>query len=98
MALLCGIDVGTTHVKVGFFDDRGGCAASVRRPTPRTLPALVAAVLEALEECAARAGRAPEAIGIAGMAETGVPLDASGHPLTPLLWWNDRRGTREAAA
>ncbi|TDC06387.1 hypothetical protein E1267_16685 [Nonomuraea longispora] len=98
MALLCGIDVGTTHVKVGFFDERGGCVSSVRRPTPRTLPALVAAVLEALEECAARTGRGPDTIGIAGMAETGVPLDDSGSPLTPLLWWNDPRGTQEAAA
>ncbi|TDD16873.1 FGGY family carbohydrate kinase, partial [Nonomuraea diastatica] len=98
MALLCGIDVGTTHVKVGFFDDGGGCVTSVRRPTPRDLPALVAAVVEALAECAARAGRGPDAIGITGMAETGVPLDASGRPLTPLLWWNDPRGTQEAAA
>ncbi|MEO3804570.1 FGGY family carbohydrate kinase [Nonomuraea sp. B1E8] len=98
MALLCGIDVGTTHVKAGFFDDGGGCVTSVRRPTPHDLPALVAAVVEALAECAARAGRGPDAIGIAGMAETGVPLDASGRPLTPLLWWNDPRGHEEAAA
>ncbi|MFI7638388.1 L-fuculokinase [Nonomuraea sp. NPDC049400] len=96
-ALLAGIDVGTTHVKVGFFDERGACVASVRQATPRELPALVAAVSRALGECAGRAGRGPDAIGIAGMAETGVPLDGSGLPLTPLLWWNDPRATREAA-
>ncbi|MEV0998981.1 FGGY family carbohydrate kinase [Nonomuraea sp. NPDC050202] len=96
-ALTAGIDVGTTHVKVGFFDERGGCVAAVRRATPRDLPALVAAVAQGLEECAERAGRAPAAIGIAGMAETGVPLDASGQALTPLLWWNDPRGAAEIA-
>ncbi|WP_188193628.1 FGGY-family carbohydrate kinase [Nonomuraea sp. SYSU D8015] len=97
-ALLAGIDVGTTHVKVGFFDEEGRCAASVRRPTPRDLPGLVAAVSSGLAECASRAGRGPRAIGIAGMAETGVPLDRSGRPLTPLLWWNDPRGATELAA
>ncbi|MFB4277879.1 L-fuculokinase [Nonomuraea sp. MTCD27] len=97
MRLLAGIDVGTTHVKVGLFDERGSCVAAVRRATPRDLPSLVAAVTDALGECAGRAGRGPEAIGIAGMAETGVPLDVSGRPLTPLLWWNDPRGADEAA-
>jgi hypothetical protein len=97
MRLLAGVDVGTTHVKVGFFDERGGCVVAVRQPTPRELPALVAAVTRALGECAARAGRGPEAIGVAGMAETGVPLDRAGRPLTPLLWWDDPRAAREAA-
>ncbi|WP_080037746.1 FGGY-family carbohydrate kinase [[Actinomadura] parvosata] len=95
--LTAGIDVGTTHVKVGCFDERGRCVAAVRRATPRDLPALVAAVTQGLEECTERAGRAPQAIGIAGMAETGVPLDAAGQPLTPLLWWNDPRGAAELA-
>ncbi|MEV4116222.1 FGGY-family carbohydrate kinase [Nonomuraea sp. NPDC049695] len=96
-ALLAGIDVGTTHVKVGLFDERGTRVASVRQATPRELPALVAAVSRALGECAARAGRGPDAIGVAGMAETGVPLDGSGRALMPLLWWNDPRAAREAA-
>ncbi|MET8865400.1 FGGY family carbohydrate kinase [Nonomuraea sp. NPDC004580] len=95
--LLAGIDVGTTHVKVGFFDEWGGEAATVRRRTPSDLPALVKAVTDALGECAERAGRGPEAIGIAGMAETGVPLDVRGRPLTPLIWWNDPRGAEEIA-
>ncbi|MGR6917885.1 FGGY-family carbohydrate kinase [[Actinomadura] parvosata] len=95
--LTAGIDVGTTHVKVGCFDDRGGCVAAVRRVTPRDLRALVAAVTQGLEECTERAGRAPQAIGITGMAETGVPLDVAGQPLTPLLWWNDPRGAAELA-
>ncbi|MFD0473819.1 FGGY family carbohydrate kinase [Nonomuraea thailandensis] len=94
-----GIDVGTTHVKVGFFDERGGCVAAVRRPTPRSLPGLVAAVTQGLGECAERAGRAPAAIGIAGMAETGVPLGASGgaHPAAVVERPQGRRGDRAAA-
>ncbi|MEV0234492.1 FGGY-family carbohydrate kinase [Nonomuraea sp. NPDC050786] len=96
-ALLAGIDVGTTHVKVGLFDERGARVASVRETTPRELPAVVATVSRALGECAARAGRGPDAIGVAGMAETGVPLDGTGRPLMPLLWWNDPRAAQEAA-
>ncbi|NUW34329.1 carbohydrate kinase [Nonomuraea sp. SMC257] len=97
MRTLAGVDVGTTHVKVGFHDENGRCVAEVRRPTPRELPALVAAVRAGLAGCAARTGRRPDAIGVTGMAETGVPLDAEGRPLTPFLWWTDPRGAEEAA-
>ncbi|NUW38963.1 FGGY-family carbohydrate kinase [Nonomuraea rhodomycinica] len=97
MRTLAGVDVGTTHVKVGFHDENGRCLAEVRRPTPRQLPALVAAVREGLAECAARTGHRPDAIGVTGMAETGVPLDAEGRPLTPLVWWTDPRGAEEAS-
>ncbi|GAA3193926.1 FGGY-family carbohydrate kinase [Nonomuraea roseoviolacea] len=97
MRTLAGVDVGTTHVKVGFHDENGRCPAEFRRPTPRELPALVAAVREGLAACAARTGRRPDAIGVTGMAETGVPLDAEGRPLTPFLWWTDPRGADEAA-
>ncbi|MCK2216197.1 FGGY family carbohydrate kinase [Actinomadura sp. ATCC 31491] len=98
MALLAGIDAGTTHLKVGFFTEDGTHACVVRTPAPGDLPALVAAVLAGLAACARQAGRGPRAIGIAGMAETGVPLDRAGRPLTPLLWWHDPRAAAEAAA
>lgn len=97
MRALAGVDVGTTHVKVAFHDDTGRCLAEDRRPTPRDLPGLVAAVAGGLRRCADRTGRPPEAIGVTGMAETGVPLDAGGRPLTPLIWWTDPRGAEEAA-
>ncbi|MBN6055666.1 hypothetical protein JYK22_27290, partial [Nonomuraea sp. RK-328] len=97
MRTLAGVDVGTTHVKVGLHDETGRCLAEVRRPTPREPPALVAAVREGLAACAARTGHRPDAIGVTGMAETGVPLDAEGRPLTPFLWWTDPRGAEEAA-
>ncbi|MEV0200721.1 FGGY family carbohydrate kinase [Nonomuraea sp. NPDC050691] len=97
MRTLAGVDVGTTHVKVGFHDGTGRCLAEVRRPTPRELPAMVATVREGLAACADRAGRRPDAIGVTGMAETGMPLDADGRPLTPFLWWTDPRGAEEAA-
>jgi sugar (pentulose or hexulose) kinase len=37
-------------------------------------------------------------IGVAGMAETGVLLDAAGRPLAPAIAWHDRRGAAEARA
>jgi sugar (pentulose or hexulose) kinase len=40
----------------------------------------------------------PQAVGVASMAETGVPLDAGGRPLGPWLRWDGRRAAAEAAA
>jgi sugar (pentulose or hexulose) kinase len=37
-------------------------------------------------------------IGVTGMAETGVLLDAKGTPVAPAIAWHDRRGQAEAAA
>lgn len=41
---------------------------------------------------------APLAVGVASMAETGVPLDADGRPVGPWLRWDGRRAAAEAAA
>src|SRR5207237_1243929 len=35
-------------------------------------------------------------VGIAGLAESGAPLDASGRPLAPIMAWHDRRGEAQA--
>lgn len=90
--MLAGVDIGTTHLKVGFFTADGDCTAMVGQPTPADVPALVAAVRQALDSCTERTGHRPEAIGVAGMAETGVPLDARGQAITPLISWTDPRG------
>ena len=37
-------------------------------------------------------------VGVAGMAETGVLLDARGRPVGPAIAWHDSRGADEAAA
>lgn len=87
--VLAGIDVGTTNCKVGVYALDGRPVATRRRPTPRDAGDLVAGVLDELRRCLD--GARPLAVGIAGVAEGGVPLDASLEPMGPLLWWHDRR-------
>lgn len=41
---------------------------------------------------------APLAVGVASMAETGVPLDADGRPVGPWLRWDGQRAAAEATA
>ncbi|HEY0951399.1 FGGY-family carbohydrate kinase [Nocardioides sp.] len=89
---VAGIDVGTSYLKAVCVDldptseDPVELVALRRAPTPATADELVATALGLLRETAA--GGSVSAIGIASMAETGVPLDARGAPLTPLLTWD----------
>jgi xylulokinase len=94
--LLAGIDVGTTNCKVGVYTEAGQRVAQLRRPTAADADALVGGVLSDLTACVERAGAAPEAVGVTGMAETGVALDRTLRPLHPLLRWDDQRGAAEA--
>ncbi|MFJ8827005.1 L-fuculokinase [Streptomyces sp. NPDC102467] len=93
--LLAGIDLGTTHIKALISDGAGTVLARSVRRTPvgpdHRHPAddLLAAALDALTECATATGRAPDAIGVTGMAEAGVPLDRDGRPLGDLRAWSD---------
>ena len=104
--LLLGVDVGTTWCKAGAVEVGGREHPVQRVATPwRTVPtgaeadpeelagAALAAVRRALE--AAPAGRVV-GIGVTGMAEAGVLLDARGTPLAPVIAWHDRRGSKEA--
>jgi sugar (pentulose or hexulose) kinase len=87
-----GLDLGTSHVKAVCVDldpasDRSARVRELRRaPTPSDARELVAAAVGLLREVTDGGG--VSAIGIASMAETGVPLDARGEPLTPLLTWD----------
>jgi sugar (pentulose or hexulose) kinase len=104
--LLVGVDVGTTYCKALVLDAEGGelAVARVRTPwkpvptgaevDPRALArAAHAAVAEALADSPAGV---VATVGIAGMAETGVLLDAHGGPVTPAIAWHDARGSDEA--
>ncbi|MGH3662980.1 MAG: FGGY-family carbohydrate kinase [Micromonosporaceae bacterium] len=95
--LLAGVDVGTTNTKVGLYDGAGTSVVLSRFATPDDADALVAAVCESLACCVDSAGRRPDAVGIASMAETGVPLDSRRRPLRPMVRWDDPRGAAEAA-
>ncbi|WP_425837223.1 FGGY-family carbohydrate kinase [Streptomyces fractus] len=103
--LLGGLDIGTTHVKAVLCEASSGrVVARAKSPTPygsspHTHPAdgLVAAALGVLAACVREVGRAPEAIGVTGMAEAGVPLDAQGRPIGPVRAWSDPTPAPHAA-
>jgi xylulokinase len=86
--LLAGVDAGSTHCKALLCTADGTVVA--RSQTPTDTADLAGTALDALAECVRSAGgRAPESVGITGMAESGVPLDRDGRPLGPLLMWSD---------
>ena len=108
---LAGVDVGSTHIKVALVAPGSGVLHVARRATEtHTIrgggayhrPAeLLAAVNSAIAECVAAAGGAsgkPAAIGIASMAEAGVPIDRRNLPLGDILAWHDPRPERQAAS
>ncbi len=103
--VLVGLDVGTTSVKaVAFAPAVRSVVAVVGRPTPKVSPrsgwhdfppeALWSTVLEVLQALVERlqAEYRPIALGIASVGEAGLPLDAHGRPLYPIIAWFDPRG------
>ena len=104
--LLLGIDVGTTYCKALVLDAGGEELGESRERTPWTpLPTGAEIDPHALARTAlavatrALAESAPgvvAAVGIAGMAETGVLLDRRGVPVGPAIAWHDARGSDEA--
>jgi sugar (pentulose or hexulose) kinase len=99
VALVLGIDIGTTNTKVAVavVDESGvrlRAVATASTPEPDELRTGLLALLRRV----LRGSTAPEAVGIASMAETGVPLGSSGVPLSPWLRWNDHPAGAEADA
>lgn len=100
MRVALGLDVGSTNTKAVLVEaDEGRVIplALASRPTPNTADGLIACVLALVTEVLAT-GRTPECVGIASMAESGVPFSAEGKPLTPIMRWDGRRGSDQAAA
>lgn len=106
LELLLGIDVGTTYCKAVVLDAAGTELSQARVRTPWT-PVPTGAEIDphalahaALAAAAAALEDAPRgavaATGIAGMAETGVLLDARDEPACPAIAWHDTRGAQEA--
>jgi xylulokinase len=110
MTLLIGIDVGTSSIKAVAYDPGTGQVVAVsRQPTPTHHPrphwsefdadelwAGTAAAIRQIVE-AVGGGKAIKAISIASMGEAGVPLDARGQPLAPMIAWYDPRTEPQAA-
>jgi len=97
--LAVGIDLGTTNTKVALVAI-GPAGVQVRAvasaPTPK--PETVKSVLTGLLRRILDKSPPPVAVGIASMAETGVPLDRSGQPLGRWLRWDSHRAEQEATA
>jgi sugar (pentulose or hexulose) kinase len=85
-----GLDIGTTNTKAVLLAVAAEvtvlAVADAPTPSPQGLPGVIAGlVAEVTAKCpAARIG----AVGIASMAETGVPLDDAGQPIGDWLGWN----------
>jgi xylulokinase len=105
--MLLGIDIGTTHSKVGLFRADGSLLAYASHDTPAALDAAGQPVIdpEALWRVVRRGigqvtqgGERVQAVGVAGMAESGLLLDrASGQPRTPILPWHGQQGSAHVA-
>src|SRR5512142_834828 len=109
MALLLGVDVGTSSLKAVLFDEDLRPVGSARREYPTRYPgpacaeqdpedwlrALCAATRELLERSGTPAGRIA-AVGIDGMSSLALPVDAEGAPLRPAMIWLDRRARAQA--
>lgn len=102
---LIGIDIGTTHCKVGLFDDKGRMLHLEKQATithqsadgrlaydPDELWQQFAGMLKRIMAVAATTPGEVAAIGIASMAEAGLLVDKkTGKPKTEIVPWYDRR-------
>jgi sugar (pentulose or hexulose) kinase len=106
---LVGIDVGTTMSKALVRTPTGEQLALIETRTPwtttpdggteTTAERFVELAIDLLRRGYQRASAgAPlrvSAVAVAGLAESGVLLDGSGRPQTPVVAWFDRRGTQQ---
>lgn len=105
--LFIGLDVGTTAAKAVAFDAAGRAVASGQASTPWTVTPtgaeaaagdLLTSAKNALSSLLAvcPAGRVA-ALGVTGIAESGVLVDGSGTPVAPVIAWHDTRDDAEIA-
>ena len=109
MKYIIGIDIGTTNIKVIFFDDAGHIAAEMGTPSPTGIDGDGKTVYDPLKiwrtvcvllkhnsnvitaEYGSQALQQICGIAVTGMGEAGVPLDAEGNELYPIIPWYDTR-------
>ena len=107
--LLIGVDLGTTHLKLGIFDTDGELhAVSVRSTEPDHLPGghvvvrpeeWWASFRDAMRECVGRVDAAAiRAIGISSQAQTFFLLDAEGACAGEAISWLDNSGDADGLA
>lgn len=98
--VVCGIDIGSTNLKVVALDRNGRVVARTRRKTPRNPSDLsidAQAILDAIEDMLIEACDTEyivAAVASAGVGEDGVLVDSDREPLGRALAWFDPRRTR----
>jgi xylulokinase len=111
VALLIGIDVGTSGLKAIAVDsERAGVVASASHGYPLSTPHpgwaeqdacdFASAAVDALREIAKTLGRRAadvRAIGLTGQMHSAVLLDETHEPIRPAILWCDTRTTAECA-
>ncbi len=107
--VVIGLDLGTTTAKALVQDVAGGEVAlvsartswtTVSGGTQTTAHAMLALAVDLLDRAVQNAeqhvGRVRVlGVGVTGLAESGVLLDALGEPCAPVIAWFDKRGARE---
>lgn len=103
--MLLGLDIGTSRTKAVLMDAGGGEVGAATVATPFTttdgrvemeVDALLACLREVLDTLGDRR-RQVVAAGVAGIAESGAPLDDARRPLAPVIAWHDERGGEAVA-
>ena len=106
MTLLLGLDIGTTSIKAVLYDPSLGRVVRVAsRPTPVQHPSPgwsehdPEALWQTLVACVREVAADQPVVGLAvsSFAEAGLPLDAAGEPLYPIIAWYDRRTEPQAS-
>ena len=109
MALLVGLDVGTSSAKAVVFTDQGEVVGEGRASTPWITTSVRRRTRRrGAAQCCDRstsvgAGRHPgttsaTAVGITSMGESGVLVDRNGTPVAPVIAWHDNRDQEEVEA
>ncbi len=95
------VDIGTTSVKLGLFDEVGGLVHAAKLPTPTQpdahgsvydMPVLLGAVESFLASLKPEHRGSLERIAFCGVGESGALVDADCNLLSPMILWHDQRG------
>lgn len=104
--VLCGVDIGTTHIKAALVAEDGSVISVAKAPTPVTSdgygpchdPEEIRATAERVMRQAQREAAAPAritAVGVTSVGEEGVPLGPRHELLYPSIAWYERRPSDE---
>jgi sugar (pentulose or hexulose) kinase len=96
------IDIGTTRIKLGFFDEKGKQLASEKQPTPNLtdawgliydVDALLAVIVRFFGQLDERLRLSVQRIAIAGVGESGGLVGPDLQLHSPMILWHDQRGS-----